>query len=59
MKTFIVHICRESSLSETGPIGIVEEAGSEKKSRFNGFDELCRIMSTTQKKRTGKRSSKK
>jgi len=61
MKTFIVHICREGSGANPEPIGIVEEAGSEEKSRFNGFDELRRIMGGVKTPRKGvtKRSLKK
>lgn len=51
MKTFIVHICREGAAPEARPIGIVEEAGSEKQCRFEGFDELRRIMSGDDGKR--------
>lgn len=60
MKTFIVQICRNETENGSGPIGLVEEAGSEKSSRFNGFDELCRIMSGSDADRnnSGKKSRK-
>lgn len=51
MKTYIVHICREGEKPDQEPIGIIEEAGSEKKSRFTGFDELCRIMAAAEANR--------